>query len=455
MLHKMKILYITPYVPYPLNSGGNQAFFNMVDAARKEHSVSLLLYIHGSNDREAAKQLEKVWPDVSIECFDKKKTTMSGMTSTDMPVFARLQCAIFDSVRRSMERKIERCKNRHRTFTSQQTEKNGNKAAGFSLGNFVRKNSTLFKEDNNIDSLFTQRVYEKSRQGYDIVQVEFYEFLPLIYFLPDDVETVFVHHEIRFIRNENEMSLFEGSNTQEKVMFEQKKDKELAMLARFKHIIVLTDVDRKILGDYLPNKHIYVSPALTDAGKNLANAINYQKGQDLVFVGGGDHFPNADGVAWFCKEVVPYLQALGGSGKIHIVGKWHNKTRQTISTIYPEVLFEGFVDDLQKFINGKIAIVPIRIGSGMRMKILDVVSASSPMVTTTKGCEGLPFENNFDCFIADTPEDFAKCIVKLRNDEQIRKQMAENSLIKLRAVMNGNELIERRLDFYRELKKQE
>lgn len=441
----MKILYIIPYVPYPLNSGGNQAFFNMVDAARKEHEVSLLLYIHGSHDREAAKQLKAVWQDVEIDGFEEKHAVMDV---AEMPPMVRRQCAFFESVRRSMERKIERRKNRYRVIAQQ-----SDKPVGFSLGNFVRQNSTLFKDENDIDPAFIQRVYEKSREGYDMVQVEFFEYLPLIYALPEDVETVFVHHELRFIRNENELSLFEGITAQEKMMLEQKKDSEMAMLARYKHIIVLTDVDRDILSKYLPGKHIYVSPALTDAGKNLANAMEYQSGQDLVFVGGGDHFPNADGMVWFCKEVVPHLKALGNVGKVRIVGKWRENIRKVITDIYPEAQFEGFVEDLSKFLNGKISIVPIRIGSGMRMKILDTVSASAPMVTTAKGCEGLPFENGTDCFIADDPEGFAKCIIKLRKDEAIKAQMAKSAFSKLVAVMDGNELLERRLKFYREIEK--
>ena len=56
----MNILYIIPYIPFPLNSGGNQAFFNMVNEARKVHQVSLLLRIRNDKDRENAGQLQEV-----------------------------------------------------------------------------------------------------------------------------------------------------------------------------------------------------------------------------------------------------------------------------------------------------------------------------------------------------------------------------------------------------------
>ena len=62
----MNILYIIPYIPFPLNSGGNQAFFNMVNEARKVHQVSLLLRIRNDKDRENAGQLQEVWPDARL-----------------------------------------------------------------------------------------------------------------------------------------------------------------------------------------------------------------------------------------------------------------------------------------------------------------------------------------------------------------------------------------------------
>ena len=63
---KKKILFITPYVPYPLNSGGNQAFFHMVDYIRSRMSVSILLYPRHSAEMDNVKALQAKWPDVTF-----------------------------------------------------------------------------------------------------------------------------------------------------------------------------------------------------------------------------------------------------------------------------------------------------------------------------------------------------------------------------------------------------
>lgn len=59
-----KILFIIPYVPYPLNSGGNQAFFNMVEYIKEKMSVSILLYPKTGQDLINIEELKKVWPNV-------------------------------------------------------------------------------------------------------------------------------------------------------------------------------------------------------------------------------------------------------------------------------------------------------------------------------------------------------------------------------------------------------
>ena len=445
---KMKILYIIPYVPYPLNSGGNQAFFNMVDAVRKEHQVSILLYIHISKQQRNLEMLQKVWPDVTFYCYTphEQNLNMQQNTTADsfasMPKWTQQQCRFFDYLQHSMERKIERRKRKY--------EQQEDWLKNFSLGAFVRENSVLFAENADLNDGFLEYVQQISRKDFDLIQTEFYEYLPLIYVLPHDVETVFVHHELRYVRNANEMQLFDQQRPTDKLLLDQQKDAELSMLSHYKHVIVLTETDKTLLSEAIPSERIYVSPALTSAG-TAKDHKPFRPSRDLVFVGGGDHFPNADGMLWFCKEVFPELKKLGTPPNIYIVGKWGNTIQGIIKYICPSVQFTGFVDDLDEFLNGKISIVPIRIGSGMRMKILDTISAAAPLVTTSKGCEGLPFTNHVDCLIADTAAEFANSIHSLMEDTATQEQMVKAASHKLESLLDGRTLIEKRMAFYTEI----
>ena len=436
----MKILYILPWIPYPLNNGGNQAFYNMVNAVRKEHQVSLLLSPHTSGDRNNVSELKKIWRDVDIDCYDKRHSHISNeifLSKSD-----QRKSKFYAYIEKSMKRKQKRLsRDAYQHFDRSMLSKEQ------FLGLFVRGHSNLYEYIENFDNSFLEFVYSKSRQGYDIVQIEFYEYLPLVYVLPDDVRKVFVHHELRFVRNQNEMSLFDRIKPRDYMNFERQKDAEIAALTRFDNILVASDVDKNILSKYLLEEKIYVSPfAVSVTGSD--NKLSFKGAKDLVFVGSGGHFPNADGILWFSMYVVPLLISRGFAGKIYVTGNWEKNIKVLINQYCTNVEFIGFVDDIHEFLNGKITIVPIRIGSGMRMKIMDAIPSYSPIVTTTKGCEGIPLQNERDCFIKDSPEDFADAIIKLSKDFSLQESIVKSAFENTKGMLDTVSLLKRRLEFY-------
>ena len=436
----MKILFILTYVPYPLNSGGNQATFNMIDNLRGSNDISILCYLRYGSEIRAYEELKTVWPDVTFySCSSKELTGPAASYELTMP--NTLSCRIFNYVQNSMERKIKRRMYRQQTraiISRQQQD------------DYLKENSTLFHLRTDYPPEFQNLVWEVSRKGFDVVQVEFYESMSLVYLLPDDVKKVFVHHEIRYVRHENELSLFHHVSPYELGRFRYLKDMETMTLARYDHIIVLTEVDKEILLNDNPNLNVYVSPAVVAMPDNYMH-FKRKEGElkRLVFVGSGDHFPNADGVLWFCEAVMPQLKAMGMDVSLDIVGVWRSKIRKKIQAVCSKANFTGFVDDLPTFLNDKVSIVPIRIGSGMRMKILDSIVAASPIVTTAKGCEGLPFKDGEDYLIADEPEDFAKAVAELLNDENLQNRLAVSIQENMRSTFDFDNLKQRRIDFYK------
>lgn len=448
----MKILYIIPYIPYPLNSGGNQAFFNMANEARKQHEVSILLYIRHDTDKEHVEQLQKVWPDTRFFLFEENRAEQHSQAialknKVKLSGFTAWQCRIFESIRRSMERKIRR--RMQRALIKKKTEtfaKEASLSTDEILGAFVREHSVLYQDiDNNED--FYEYIYRTSRLGFNLIQIEFYEYLPFVYLLPKDVKKVFVHHELHFVRVENEMKLFDRISMTDRLKYQMDRQEELSALNQYDQIVTLTEVDRRLLSAYIPAEKLYVSPALTDAGK-AALQPEWQPARDLVFVGGGDHFPNADGIMWLAAKVLPVLHKKEINAKVYVVGKWEENIKHLVHSYAPDIVFTGFVDDLLSFLCGKISVVPIRIGSGMRMKILDSINAGTPMVTTSKGCEGLPLKDGEHCFITDDASTFAQRITQLIQDKDLQKTFVEASRRQLNGKMDGNYLLRRRMALY-------
>ena len=172
----------------------------------------------------------------------------------------------------------------------------------------VRGKSTLFSSCfQPLDQGYVEYVSQVAHSGFDIIQVEFYELLSLGFLLPENVQTIFVHHELRYIRNEKEIALFREQTAGDRMLFHIAKDFERSALLKYKDVIVLTEVDRKIMEDFIGRKdHIYTSPAVVQVGDRLEQPFVPVQSGRLTFVGSEDHFPNLDAVAWFCHEVIPH-----------------------------------------------------------------------------------------------------------------------------------------------------
>ncbi len=434
----MKLLYITPYIPWPLNCGGNQAFYMMADFIRNQHELSILVRVNNQGDRNAVEELKKKWDNVVFYVYDKKDNNHEEYD--DLPenvtFFDKLLFKSYDAICRSINRK-----KRRKWFKYSQKD--------LENSDFVRGFSVLFDNDLTLDLSFCNYITNVSRKGFDVIQVEFYEFLPLIYLLPTDVKTIFVHHEIRFVRLENEMANFKKFLPTDTILFERKKAQELAALSLYDTVVTLTEVDRKILRKFIPEEKVFVSPAITNSLSQ--HYMPWKRGNDLVFVGGNNHFPNYDALVWYIREVLPLLRKAQVVPQLFVVGNWRGSMVDKIKKNVPEVRFVGFVDDLKSFLNGKISIVPLRIGSGMRMKILDSIFAGSPIVTTSKGCEGLPMSDGEHCFITDTAEGFANSILKVVADEEIQRTFSEKSQKIDVGMLNVKKLLNRRAMVYERL----
>ena len=436
----MKLLYITPWIPYPLTNGGNQAFFMMADNVRKHHDLSVLLYVHHSADKAYIDELKKLWPDVTFYIFDDETEHEFLMNHPELSPYCgmsrkdKMQCKGYNFLMHSMQRKIARKRRK----------------SDASHDDYVRSNSTLYMENSDLTISFCSYVNDVASKGFDIVQVEFYDYLPLVYALPQQCKKVFVHHELRFVRNEIEVKMFKTVLPTDIMMQQKQKAEELAALAAYDAVITLTDIDRNILKDYMPEDQLFTSPAITQTVS--LEHMPFKAAKDLVFVGNGSHFPNADGLLWFCSEIAPLIKAQGIKlPTVYVTGNWDMKTKKKLKELCPEIAFSGFIDDLQSFLNGKLSVVPIRIGSGMRMKLIDTACAGAPIVTTSKGCEGLSFVDGKNCLIADSADDFAKAVARMLADETLQQTLAVNAQSSQSDMLNESELLEKRMAVYEHL----
>jgi len=405
----MNILLISPYIPYPLSSGGAQAVFNMIDNLRGIHHYTMVVNEGGQNTRENKQSLQKLWPNVDIILYPFSKQLLS-------PTF------VYEKTRRVLLRKFMP---QSRLFQMETTLRPYGEWFSWHHVNFIH------------DLI--------SKKQIDMIQVEFMESLPWVYHLPADIKKVFVHHELGFIRKERLLANYDLS-VKEVHKLKAAKKRELDALEKYDAIITVTDVDRDILLREGITRPIYSS--------NLAvNTKSYPysvKEKELTFIGGYGHQPNKEGIDWFISKVSPMLKARNFT--LNLIGThWpvsYNVSKNVV------VSLKGFVEDLSDVALGSIMIVPILSGSGMRMKILEAAAMSLPIVTTTVGVEGLDFINGESCIIADTPEEFANAIIQLEEDAEKRKKIGESANKVFKSKYSPKVLSDKRNDIYKQIVEQ-
>jgi glycosyltransferase involved in cell wall biosynthesis len=108
--------------------------------------------------------------------------------------------------------------------------------------------------------------------------------------------------------------------------------------------------------------------------------------------------------------------------KLHVIGRWNEATIAKLSAVGVE--FVGFVPDLAASLKDGVMLVPIRIGSGIRVKILDAMSHGAPVISTTIGCEGIPASDESEILIRDDSKGFADAVVRLAKSRESRERLS-------------------------------
>jgi glycosyltransferase involved in cell wall biosynthesis len=145
-----------------------------------------------------------------------------------------------------------------------------------------------------------------------------------------------------------------------------------------------------------------------------------------------DWVPNAEGLRWFLEKVLPAVRHENPLVEVDVVGR--NPPEYLVAPFRqdPSVHFHGFVEDLSPFEKAaSCLIVPLMAGGGVRIKILNAMAQGLPVVTTAVGCEGLPVQDGQHVLLADSPEGFARALVKIlrAGPEVERMRLAAQGLV--------------------------
>jgi len=207
------------------------------------------------------------------------------------------------------------------------------------------------------------------------------------------------------------------------------------VIRRFDRTLAVSDIDRSDLHKAVKfssdgktdHPIIEVIPIAVDT--QALYPLDTQSGSQNILTLGTLHYPpNADGIRWFLQDVYPLVRAEIDEVTLTIVGKNPPTDFFDYEKRNPNnVQVTGYVPDLDPYFQqAAIAVIPVRAGSGMRVRILEALARGMPLVTTSIGIEGIDAYHNKEVLIADTAHDYAEAVIRLLKDKTLQARLSAN-----------------------------
>jgi glycosyltransferase involved in cell wall biosynthesis len=214
--------------------------------------------------------------------------------------------------------------------------------------------------------------------------------------------------------------------------------------SRFGLCVTMSEADRRLLSSVNSNLKIEVSPNGVDTNQ-YRQLSDEGHGSEMLFIGNMGYQPNADAAVYFCGEVLPLIRREIADPKLWIVGI--NPGESVKQLTGNGVFVTGAVPDVVPYYQrSKVCVVPLRAGSGTRLKILEAMALGRAVVSTSKGCEGLDVIDGEHILIADNPDLFAKQVTKLLTDRDLRARLATKAREFVVASYDWDTIAQRLLD---------
>lgn len=375
----MKILFLTHLLPYPPNDGARIRSFNLLKTLARYHEVTLVSFINETTRREDIE---------GLRVFVHELKT----------VFRPQKYGVKDLLR----------------------------------GVCTSKPFTIINYKSDEMSEVVAKIFE---EGCDAVHCEHLNMAQYAPSKPGLKRIIDMHNvESEIVRRYGEAisnplkSLYARMTAGKLARYEQE------VLSSFDLCTAVSARDAEHMGRSCRNTLVVDNGVDLDTFTLRKNIVDEPK---LVYTGWMRYHANDDAARFFCADIFPLLKKELPEVSIDIVGKEPSEEVLNLSNI-EGVNVTGAVPDVRPYVNdASVYVVPLRVGGGTRLKILEAMATGIPVVSTSVGCEGLGVTNDRNILIADTPAEFARQTLRLLGDASLRKRL----------VLDARTLIEERFSW--------
>ena len=375
----MKVLFVCPWVPWPLENGGKVRTYHLVRAASRLAEIHLRLVREPETAPDAADELSRIC--ASVKLFDR--TPPGAWTRWSRAKLERWfhSAPLCDELRR-----------------------------------------------------------ELGRESFDVVHLD--ELL-LARIVPPDARAAVVqhHHKLDTVLYE---TLGIGGH------FDRAKLRRLEAYSarRFRHQLLCSEDDAAILRRRYGELHFGVLPSGFDPSTfEPSDPPLPREPSRLLFLGSMDYHPNVDGILWFAARCWPEIRARRPDARLEIVGG--DPTPEVRALASAEIEVTGRVPEVRPHLErAGVFVVPLRIGGGTRLKIVEALALATPTVSTRIGAGGLELVDDEHLLLADDPASFAAAVVRLIEDREAAARLGETGRSFATARYRWETLADRLVDYW-------
>jgi polysaccharide biosynthesis protein PslH len=371
----MKILMLTPYLPYPLVSGGQIRTYNLLKNLKAKHDVTLFSLIKEESEREYVKFIEPLCQEVKVFKRSTKPFTLTnilraGLSLYPFVVIRNLVPEVIDAV------KSELADHAYDLIHAE---------TFYMMPNIPKTNIPIILVEQTIEYLGYQSYAQSSRHWY------------LRPFFAIDIAKI-KHWEKLYWRTAN-------------------------------RLITMSDNDKEFIQEELA-KPQPINVVANGVALEYFNQVkkNPPKNPTVLFVGTFNWLPNRQAVVYLVEKIWPLIKAKLPTAKLRIVG--FRPTSEILQySKQPDVSVDGRVADIRTaYATADVLTAPVNWGKGTRYKILEAMATRTPIVATPLAVEGIAGINyGKHVLVGNSPQALADLTIKALTDRQLQTTLAENS----------------------------
>lgn len=364
----MKILIITPRIPYPPHRGDNLHAYNIAKQLTVNNEVDIATQIKNDKQFEFVERLK----NESINTYISKLPIIKSIWNLFLSLFSQ------------------------RPF----------QVAFFSNKNFAKLIEQLVQK-NEYDLIYFHLVrsvqYLPATQSSDSIKV-----IDLT-----DAVSLYLERYLKFVQNPFRKIFF---SIEQKRIYKYEKN-----AGSFDTVFICSEVDREHLKQNIPDDKIKILRNGVNESFFSKSEMEYVK-RRIIFSGNMPYYPNRDATLFFANEIFPKVLDNYPDSKFYIVGQ---KPSLKIKRLASENVFvTGFVDDIKKeYLLSEVNVAPIRFGAGTPNKVLESLALGVPVVATDIAIGGLPNELKKYVLIANNVDEFRKKITFIFENKNYRTEI--------------------------------